>query len=144
MLKYLRWAKRSTLIVLLPLGVMYYFIVPVCGCSQMNKKAGAKGQIESFSTALDTFRIDLGRYPTNEENLAALIDREALMPTSRSRWRGPYLRKIPKDPWGNKYTYQWTASSDNYEIVSYGSDGKIGGVGDAKDITTERDVVGDR
>jgi general secretion pathway protein G len=80
----------------------------------------AKAQIESFEKALDQYRLDTRRYPTSEEGLQAL---------------GPYLRKaVPNDPWGRPYVYRTPGSKGEYEILSYGRDGKAGGSGDDGDI----------
>ena len=63
----------------------------------------ARAQIELFGTALDTFRLDVGRYPTSQEGLAALMQK----PGGADRWDGPYLKKdLPPDPWGKPYVYK--------------------------------------
>ena len=94
----------------------------------------AKLQIESFSSALDLFYLDTGRYPTSAEGLGAL----AAAPTGVPVWNGPYVKggRVPVDPWGN--TYQYRAPVKNtppYEIASFGSDGREGGTGTAADIS---------
>lgn len=100
------------------------------------KDATARSQIEMFGAALDAFRLDNGRYPTTSEGLTALWQ----APNSESRlsnWRGPYLRKeIPLDPWKHPYVYKspGEVNPTAYDLVSFGSDGKAGGEGDAVDI----------
>jgi len=99
--------------------------------------ATAKSQIESFCTALESYYIDCGRYPTAEQGLQALWQKPIIQPISNN-WAGPYIYKnIPKDPWGNSYEY--TAPGHNglpYSIRSFGSDGKEGGEKDDSDITS--------
>ncbi len=91
-----------------------------------------KAQIEAFSKALDTYRLDTGHFPTNEQGLGALLSR----PSGESRWNGPYLQKaIPLDPWGKPYAYRTPAENKDYEIRSFGKDGLPGGSGDNADIT---------
>ena len=86
-------------------------------------------QIESFSSALDLFFLDNGRYPTSSEGLTALVQR----PGNATSWNGPYIKTatVPNDPWGRPYVYRSPAERSPYEIVSYGSSGQPGGVGNA-------------
>jgi general secretion pathway protein G len=92
-----------------------------------------KAQIELFGTALDTFRLDVGRYPTSDEGLQALRQK----PGGLERWDGPYLKKdLPLDPWSKPYAYRSPGEHGPYEIVSYGADGTPGGEGDNRDITS--------
>jgi len=87
----------------------------------------AKLQIESFNSALDLFYMDVGRYPTDSEGLAALAER----PSGAEIWNGPYVKggRIPMDPWGHAYQYHWAADQfPPYEITSLGPDGHGGGM----------------
>ncbi|BBU64320.1 type II secretion system protein GspG (plasmid) [Methylosinus sp. C49] len=91
-------------------------------------------QIESFASALDLFYIDVGRYPSSSEGLAALVQR----PSDVDIWNGPYVKggRLPNDPWGKPYMYRFPVDHvPPYEIVSLGSDGQEGGVGAAADIS---------
>jgi general secretion pathway protein G len=91
-------------------------------------------QIESFSSALDLFYLDAGRYPTGSEGLDALTQRPSNVPI----WNGPYLKggKVPADPWGHPYQYRSSIERvPPYEILSLGSDGREGGSGTAADIS---------
>jgi general secretion pathway protein G len=97
------------------------------------KIKAARAQIELLGAALDTFRLDVGRYPTSQEGLNALRER----PPGLERWDGPYLRKeIPPDPWGNPYVYRSPGEKEPYELFSYGADGVSGGSGDNSDINS--------
>ena len=98
------------------------------------KAKAAKIQIESFSSALDLFYLDAGRYPTSSEGLSALVQ----APGNISGWSGPYLKggAVPKDPWGNLYVFRSPGQHGTYDIMSYGSDGQEGGTGTASDITS--------
>ncbi|MCX7914240.1 MAG: type II secretion system major pseudopilin GspG [Thermodesulfovibrionales bacterium] len=96
------------------------------------KQSAAKAQIELLGQALDQFRLDVGRYPTTEEGLNALITNPGI-----EKWEGPYLKKgLPLDPWGRPYVYQSPGSHGEYDLISYGADGKPGGEGEDKDIVS--------
>jgi general secretion pathway protein G len=99
-----------------------------------SKTKAAKIQIESFSSALDLFFLDNGRYPTTSEGLTALVQRN----TSSRTWNGPYLKGtvVPTDPWGQPYLYRSPGEHGAYDVISYGSDGQEGGTGTAADVTS--------
>jgi general secretion pathway protein G len=97
------------------------------------KQSAAKAQIENFASALDSYYVDMGAYPTTQEGVAALRTR----PDAAQNWNGPYLKKeIPKDPWGTAYVYRAPGRNGGYEIVSLGADGREGGEGDNADINS--------
>ena len=90
-----------------------------------------KAQIDALEKALDQYRLDVGHYPTTEQGLNALMTR----PTDEPRWEGPYLKKaVPMDPWGHPYLYKKPGDHGEYDLLSYGNDGKPGGDGEAADI----------
>lgn len=92
----------------------------------------ARAQIDAFEKALDQYRLDTGRYPSGEQGLNALNTR----PENEPKWVGPYLKKaIPSDPWGNKYVYRAPGEHGEYDLLSHGKDGKLGGTDEAADIT---------
>ena len=98
----------------------------------------ARAQIELFIMALDAYRLDNGRYPTTEQGLAALRERPTLEPAPEN-WRGPYLRRaIPLDPWNRAYVYRnpGEVNRDEFDLLSLGADGRVGGEGDDADITS--------
>jgi general secretion pathway protein G len=81
--------------------------------------------------ALDQYRLDVGHYPTSEEGLQALV----AAPSGETNWAGPYLRKgIPADPWGRPYVYAQPGTHGDYDLLSYGKDGREGGTGEDSDI----------
>lgn len=93
----------------------------------------AKAQIDAFSKAVDTYRIDTGKFPTTEQGLNALIN----APAGTVKWTGPYLGKaVPNDPWGRAYLYQAPGvNGRDYDILSYGKDGAPGGTGEDADLS---------
>lgn len=130
------------LIVVVIIGLLAALVAPrLIGKLSESKQKIARQQIEMISTALDLFRADVGRYPTTEEGLEALVKRPEDIP--EDLWKGPYLKhgKLPKDPWGRPYHY-FGPDSDmaksrgaDYIIISYGADGKPGGTGENQDIS---------
>ena len=91
----------------------------------------ARAQINALEQALDQFRIDVGRYPTTEEGLAALMT----APTADIGWSGPYLKKAPPaDPWGRAYQYRAPGEHGEMDLFSYGKDRRAGGEGESADV----------
>jgi len=122
------------LIVMVILGLLTALVAPrLINKIGKSKVKAAKAQIEMFSTALDAFKLDVGRYPTTQEGLKALIENPGV-----EGWDGPYLKKkkIPKDPWGHDYVYRCPGEHGDYDIISYGADGQPGGEGENKDIVS--------
>jgi general secretion pathway protein G len=92
----------------------------------------ARAQIDALEKGLDQYRLDVGRYPTTEQGLQALIQ----APPETARWQGPYLRKaVPLDPWGKPYQYVHPGKQGDFDLYSFGTDGQPGGEGEAADIT---------
>jgi len=123
------------LVVVLIIGLLASYVGPKY-FSQIGKSeaTAAKAQIEAYAKAVDNFRLDMGRFPTTEEGLAALTIR----PADGDKWNGPYLRKdVVPDPWGHAYLYRAPGTKSEYEILSYGRDGQPGGSGLDADITSE-------
>ena len=104
------------------------------GQGEKAKQKAAKIEIEQIGQTLDLFRLEVGRYPTTQEGLQALIT----APTGVPNWNGPYWKKstLPKDPWTNEYKYASPGQHGAYDLWSYGADGKEGGEGTNKDITS--------
>ncbi|WP_045221793.1 type II secretion system major pseudopilin GspG [Desulfonatronum thioautotrophicum] len=96
-----------------------------------SKQNTARAQIELLGTALDAYRLDVGRYPTTEQGLGAL----RVQPSGVDRWNGPYLpRDVPLDPWGNPYQYKSPGDHGDYDLFSFGADGRVGGEGEDADV----------
>lgn len=110
--------------------------VQVFGRVGESRTQAARTQIEQFGVQLDLYRLDNGSYPATEQGLAALWQRPTTPPEPRA-WKGPYSKKaIPLDPWGNPYLYRSPGEHGDYEIVSWGADGKEGGEGENADVTS--------
>lgn len=124
------------LVVIVIIGLLAAYVGPKY-FSQLGKSeiTVAKAQIEAFEKSLDTYRLDVGRYPSTEEGMNALM---TAPPAAAAKWNGPYLKKgIPLDPWGNPYLYRAPGARSEYEIVSNGKDGQPGGTGDNADIASQ-------
>ena len=125
------------MVVLVILGVLASLIVPrIMSRPEEARRIKARVDIQSLETALKLYNLDSGDYPTTEQGLQALIEPPAIgvLPT---KWRdGGYLekRKIPQDPWGNDYIYLSPGTQGDFDLISYGADGELGGEGKDEDI----------
>jgi general secretion pathway protein G len=121
------------LVVLVIIGLVMGLVGPrVLNYLSDARAKAARLQIEALGSALDLFYLDTGRYPVTNEGLGALVRK----PGGLDVWNGPYLKgsTVPLDPWGNAYVYRSPADRAPYEIVSFGSDGRVGGNGSGSDI----------
>ncbi len=128
------------LIVMVILGLLAALVGPrMFGKTEKAMQNAAKSQITLFETAIDTYRLDVGRFPTSEQGLQALRE----PPSDVDKWDGPYLPKeIPLDPWGNPYEYRAPGEHGDYDIISYGADGQPGGEGADMDIVNWKSIGG--
>lgn len=120
------------LVVIVIIGLLAGYVAPryfsQVGRSEIQV---ARAQIDSVEKALDQYRLDMRRYPTAEEGLSALVAK----PASAEAWGGPYLKKaVPMDPWGRAYVYRVPGEKSEFQLLSYGRDGKPGGNGEDADI----------
>jgi general secretion pathway protein G len=122
------------LVVMIIIGLLAAFVAPnFMRREEQARVTAAKAQIELLGTALDSFRLDVRRYPTTTEGLLALRQK----PGALESWDGPYLKKeVPLDPWGKPYIYKSPGEHGAYDILSWGPDGAPGGEGDNRDITS--------
>lgn len=120
------------LVVMVILGLLAALVAPnFVNQGAKARVKTAKLQIANIATALDALALDTGRYPSGQEGLRALLDQ----PSGMDMWDGPYLKKLPKDPWNHDYLYRGPGGGNDYEILSYGADGSPGGDGDGADIS---------
>ena len=121
------------LVVLVIIGLLASLVGPLL-YSKINpaKQTIAKGQIRNFTTAIESFWVDTGVFPTTQQGLASLRTDPGL-----KNWNGPYLRKeIPDDPWNNPYVYKFPGRDGHFEIISFGADGVEGGIDENEDTTS--------
>ena len=123
------------LVVLAILGLLVALAAPrVIRYLGTAKTDTARIQIQKLGGVLDLYRLEIGHYPTEEEGLAALVDR----PPQVEAWNGPYLknRQSLVDPWGTPYAYRSPGEHGEYDLYTLGADGKEGGDGEDRDITS--------
>lgn len=122
------------LVVLAILGLLAGLVAPrVIEYFSRAKSDTARLQVENLSAALDLYRLDVGRYPTQTEGLAALMRR----PAGVAQWGGPYLKgsEVPADPWGNAYNYRAPGRDGRaFDLYTLGADAAAGGEGENRDI----------
>lgn len=120
------------LVVMVIIGLLAGYVAPRY-FAQVGKSEvkATRAQIDAFEKSLEAYRLDVGKYPTTEQGLAALMT----PPTGASNWQGPYLKKsIPLDPWKNAYQYRLPGEHGDFDIYSFGRDGKPGGQKEDADI----------
>jgi general secretion pathway protein G len=102
--------------------------------SDKARVTAAQAQINNFITALGSYKLDTGVFPSTEEGLQAL----RVAPNNLAQWQGPYLPKeVPLDPWRRPYIYKYPGDhGDEPDIISYGADGQAGGDGINADIVS--------
>lgn len=123
------------MVVMIILGLLAALVAPrMFGKLGKAKTNAAYTQIQMFGTALDSFRLDVGRYPTSAEGLEALISPVA----GADDWNGPYLKKteIPLDPWNQPYLYESPGKNGDYDLYSLGADKAEGGEGENTDVVS--------
>lgn len=144
LLKKLKSARKKqtgehgfTLVELLVVLVILVLLASVIGPRVINYLSSSRSktaqiQIESLTTSLELFHIDVGRYPTSTEGLQSLTQVTGTIPG----WNGPYLRKndLPPDPWGKPYLYESPGKEKPFDLLTLGRDGKEGGTGEDADI----------
>ena len=144
MVKYVRKQQGFTLIELLIVMVILGLLAALVGPRMFGKvgksrQKAANAQISLFETALDIYRLDIGKYPTTDQGLQAL----RVKPDGVEKWDGPYLPKdVPLDPWGNSYVYESPGEHGDYDIISLGADGDPGGEGEDTDIVSWKGIGG--
>jgi general secretion pathway protein G len=133
-------AGGFTLVELLVVLAILTLLAGLVGPRVLGQLGGAKSktagvQIADIEKATELFKLDVGRFPTTEEGLEALVKKPA---TVSAGWSGPYLKgSLPADPWGKPYHYQLTPGG-SVEIMSLGADGAPGGDGENADIRNTR------
>ncbi len=134
-----RAGRGFTLIELLVVLVILGLLAALAGPRVMKYLGGAKTdtaklQIEELAASLDLYRLEVGRYPTTQEGLKALVE----APAGVAGWNGPYLKKkeVPKDPWGVDFHYESPGQHGQFDIYSYGADNQEGGEGENKDLVS--------
>lgn len=133
-------AKRGdgfTLVELLVVLAIIGMLAGLVGPAVLNQLGGAKSksaqvQISDFEQAAEIFKLDVGRFPTTEEGLEALVRQ----PGNVVGWNGPYLKRnnIPEDPWKRAYQYRFPGEQGEFDIYSFGADGSPGGEDENADV----------
>ncbi len=122
------------LVVMVIIGLLAGYVGPkFFGQIGKSEVKAAKAQIDALQKSLDQYRLDVGHYPSTEQGLAVLVAK----PVDEPKWAGPYLSKaIPKDPWGHDYQYRSPGEHGEYDLLSFGRDGRPGGEGEDADLVS--------
>ena len=123
------------MVVVVIIGILAATIIPqFMGTTHDAKVSAAKAQVAELEAAVDRFYVHMDRYPTPDEGLKALV--EAPADDADKKWRGPYIKQLRNDPWGNPYQYAVPGAHHptSFDIWSRGADGVDGGEGDNADV----------
>ena len=116
------------MVVVVILGILAALVVPqVMSRPDQAKVTVAKGDIKAIGAALDMYKLDNYSYPSTQQGLDALVEKPGGNPQPKNWNRDGYLKRVPKDPWGNEYQYLSPGTQGQYDLYSYGADGKQGG-----------------
>ena len=125
----------EVMVVIVILGVLASLVVPnLLGNKEKADRQKAISDIVALENALDMYRLDNGRYPTTEQGLEALIQQPANMADARNYRTGGYIKRLPKDPWGNDYQYLSPGEKGLFDVYTLGADGQENGEGAGADI----------
>jgi len=135
----LRRQKGFTLIeimvVVVIIGLLATLVLPrVLGRQEQAQVEKARADIQALSSALKLYKLDNFNFPSTQQGLEALTSRPGGDPPAKNWKQGGYIERLPTDPWGNEYQYLSPGQHGEFDIWSYGSDGKPGGSGGAADI----------
>ena len=139
MMKSKGFTLLELLVVIVIIGLLAGYVAPRY-FSQVGKSEVqvARAQIESLEKALDQYRLDTRHYPSAEQGLDALVTK----PANETTWSGPYLKKaVPNDPWGRPYVYRVPGAKGDFDLYSFGRDGRPGGAGEDADIGLVQQVT---
>jgi general secretion pathway protein G len=130
------------LVVIVIIGLLAGYVAPrYFGQVGKSEVQVARAQLDSLDKALDQYRLDNRHYPTAEQGLDALVNK----PAGEANWAGPYLKKaVPNDPWGRAYVYRVPGEKGDFDLYSFGRDGKPGGSGEDADIGLNQQVTANR
>lgn len=123
------------MVVIAIIGILATLIVPkIMGRPDEARVTAAKHDLSTISQALKLYRLDIGRYPTTEQGLKALVERPTSEPVPQNWKAGGYLDRLPNDPWGKPYQYANPGTKGEIDLYSFGADGKAGGAALDADI----------
>ena len=116
------------MVVVVILGILAALVVPqVMSRPEQAKVTVAKGDIKAVAAALDMYKLDNFAYPSTQQGLEALVTKPSGNPQPKNWNRDGYLKRLPKDPWGNEYQYLSPGTRGQFDLYSFGADGKPGG-----------------
>ncbi|MDE0724557.1 MAG: type II secretion system major pseudopilin GspG [Alphaproteobacteria bacterium] len=124
------------LVVIVILTVLGAFVAPkFLDQPEKARVTSTHTQIKAIGDALDMYKLDNFKYPTTQQGLKALVEKPTSKPTPKNWKDGGYMQNMPKDPWGNGYVYLSPGIKKDFDLMSYGADGKKGGEDENADIS---------
>ncbi len=125
----------EVMVVIVILGILASMVVPnLLGNKETADKQKVISDITQLENVLDMYKLENANYPTTEQGLEALVEKPTIDPIPRKYRDGGYIKRLPKDPWGNDYQFLSPGERGRYDLYSLGADGEEGGEGNAADI----------
>ena len=123
------------MVVVVILGILAAVAVPrIMNNPDKARIVKAKQDIRALESSLEQYRLDNFQYPSTQQGLEALVSQPGGDPPARNWQPGGYMKRLPKDPWGNEYGYLQPGTKGEFDLFSYGADGRPGGDGVNTDI----------
>ena len=123
------------MIVVVILGILASIVVPnIMESPNEARIVKAKQDLRTLEGALNLYKLDNFNYPNTDQGLEALVTKPAGQPEAKNWKKNGYMKKLPKDPWGNEYLFLSPGPNGEIDIFTYGSDGRKGGTDAAADI----------
>lgn len=124
------------IVVVVIIGLLAAVIAPnIFGEVEKARNKKALSDLRALESALGLYRLDNYSYPTTEQGLQALVTRPSGSPEAKNWRSGGYIKRMPLDPWGNEYQYINPATNGDFDLFSFGADGRVGGEGNNKDLS---------
>ncbi len=126
------------IVVVVIIGLLAAVIAPnIFGQVEKARLNRALSDLRALESSLNLYRLDNFNYPTTEQGLQALVSKPSGSPEAKNWKKGGYIPRMPLDPWGNEYQYVYPGTSGGeFDLFTYGADGKVGGEDNNKDLST--------
>lgn len=125
------------IVVVVIIGLLAAVIAPnIFGQVEKARLNRALSDLRSIESALGLYRLDNFNYPTTDQGIQALVSKPTGSPEPKNWKKGGYIPRMPLDPWGSEYQYVSPGNNGDFDLFTYGADGKVGGEDNNKDLST--------
>ncbi len=125
------------IVVVVIIGLLAAVIAPnIFGQVEEARIKKSLSDLRAIESALNLYRLDNFNYPTTEQGIQALVSKPSGSPEAKNWRKGGYIPRMPLDPWGSEYQYTNPGTSGDFDLFTFGADGKVGGEDNNKDLST--------